>query len=109
MAEVKPEGWYYDPFGRHQHRWFSEGTATSLVRDAGVEARDEPPGDSLAQSGPEPIDPGAGEASDLRRADDSTQPAEFDSDAALFAGLDAAAQQGCGSVGWRIDRQRKPG
>jgi hypothetical protein len=27
------EGWYRDPYGIHQDRWFSAGTPTSLVRD----------------------------------------------------------------------------
>lgn len=42
------EGWYCDPFGVHQHRWFSVGWPTDLVRDAGHESRDAPPaGDYL--------------------------------------------------------------
>jgi hypothetical protein len=42
---MKAEGWYHDPFGRHEARWFSDGTPTDLVRDGGVEARDTPPPD----------------------------------------------------------------
>ena len=37
------EGWYKDPYGRHEDRWFSDGTATSLVRDGGVTSHDDPP------------------------------------------------------------------
>jgi hypothetical protein len=37
------EGWFTDPFGRHEARWLSFGTPTKLVRDDGVEAYDEPP------------------------------------------------------------------
>jgi hypothetical protein len=37
------EGWYTDPFGRHEDRWMSDGTPTKLVRDGGVEAYDDPP------------------------------------------------------------------
>ena len=37
------EGWYLDPFGLHEDRWISEGTATDLVRDHGVESYDAPP------------------------------------------------------------------
>lgn len=38
------EGWYRDPYGIHQDRWFSAGTPTSLVRDQGAEGHDDPPG-----------------------------------------------------------------
>jgi len=37
------EGWYLDPYGVHEDRWFSAGTPTALVRDRGTEAHDEPP------------------------------------------------------------------
>jgi hypothetical protein len=37
------EGWYKDPYGRHQERWFSAGTPTKLVRDGQTEASDPPP------------------------------------------------------------------
>jgi hypothetical protein len=40
---MTPEGWYCDPFGCHQHRWFSSGWPTDLVRDAGHESHDAPP------------------------------------------------------------------
>ena len=33
-------GWYDDPTGRHELRWFSVGSPTELVRDAGIESRD---------------------------------------------------------------------
>jgi hypothetical protein len=37
------QNWCPDPFGRHEARWFSNGTPTALVRDHGVEAQDPPP------------------------------------------------------------------
>ena len=37
------EGWYRDPYGIHEQRWVSQGHATSLVSDRGVERQDEPP------------------------------------------------------------------
>lgn len=40
---MNPEGWYCDPFGSHEHRWFSAGWPTNLVRDAGRESHDAPP------------------------------------------------------------------
>ncbi len=36
------QGWNRDPFGRFEHRYFSEGRPTRLVRTAGVESRDDP-------------------------------------------------------------------
>jgi hypothetical protein len=74
MAE---EGWYSDPFGVHQHRWFSDGSPTALVRDEGRTSTDQPPdapyvdvphlveptptvGDGLSggnQTGDSPVDP----------------------------------------------------
>jgi hypothetical protein len=36
-------GWQPDPFGLHELRYFSQGSPTKLVRDAGVEGYDEPP------------------------------------------------------------------
>ena len=39
----KAQGWYGDPFHRHEARWFSVGNPTALVRDEGVESKDPPP------------------------------------------------------------------
>jgi hypothetical protein len=33
-------GWFPDPFGRHEIRWFSQGRPTSMVRDGNVESHD---------------------------------------------------------------------
>lgn len=65
------EGWYKDPFGEHEARWFSEGTPTSLVRDGSVESRDDPPDESV--DGPlQRVEASqAPSAGDLRRADDA--------------------------------------
>jgi hypothetical protein len=43
---TKAEGWYLDPFGRHEQRWFSDGRPTALVRDGDAEAQDAPPADA---------------------------------------------------------------
>ncbi len=40
---LEPNGWYVDPFGRHEARYFSAGKATPLVRDRGHESQDPPP------------------------------------------------------------------
>jgi hypothetical protein len=38
------QGWYQDPFGLHEARYFSAGRPTRLVRDSGIESYDDPPG-----------------------------------------------------------------
>ncbi len=38
-----PQGWYLDPYGAHEARWFSAGSATALVRDGSSESTDAPP------------------------------------------------------------------
>jgi hypothetical protein len=40
---MNAEGWYQDPFSRHEARWISDGTPTALVRDGEVESQDPPP------------------------------------------------------------------
>jgi len=37
------QGWYADPFGAHESRYFSAGKPTKLVRDGHIESYDEPP------------------------------------------------------------------
>jgi hypothetical protein len=36
------QGWFSDPYGRHEDRWFSRGVPTALVRDGGKESQDAP-------------------------------------------------------------------
>lgn len=43
MSDEHEEGWYSDPFGRHEARWMSQGVPTKLVRDGELESYDEPP------------------------------------------------------------------
>jgi hypothetical protein len=43
------EGWYRDPYGVHEDRWFSAGNPTKLVRDQGVESSDPPPPEPPSQ------------------------------------------------------------
>lgn len=43
MVGDEPEGWYQDPFGLHEARYFSAGRPTGLVRDGDVQSYDEPP------------------------------------------------------------------
>jgi hypothetical protein len=43
----EPHGWYVDPFGRHEARYFSEGKPSKLVRDGGRETYDPPPSETF--------------------------------------------------------------
>jgi hypothetical protein len=63
------EGWYTDPFGRHEARWISSGRPTLLVRDGDVESHDDPP-DEAPSLFPERIVP-VGSPDSTRRADDA--------------------------------------
>ncbi len=49
MAE-RADGWYADPYGRHEARWMSGGTPTELVRDRGVQSYDPPPDEEPSQT-----------------------------------------------------------
>ena len=62
MAE---EGWYTDPFQLHEHRWFSDGVPTYLVRDGGKTSKDDPPDSPYAEE-PTLVEPPPS-ADDLRR------------------------------------------
>ena len=74
---MNEEGWYVDPFGRHEARWISGGYPTSLVRDGSAESQDPPPALPL----PPELEPWAsdppGNGGDLKRADDA-ESQEFD-------------------------------
>jgi len=72
---MEAEGWYHDPYGLHEERWYSNGAPTALVRDAKVESKDPPPAgpppaDTLVRSAG---DPSLGSSDDMRRADDAEQ------------------------------------
>jgi hypothetical protein len=43
MGAPRPQGWFRDPFGAHEARYFSDGSPTRLVRDGETESYDEPP------------------------------------------------------------------
>jgi hypothetical protein len=67
-GRVGAEGWYQDPYCRHEERWFSAGRATALVKDGDTEGHDEvsgpPPGPLVPVE-----DPGWDHGQDLVRAD----------------------------------------
>jgi hypothetical protein len=55
---MREEGWYVDPYGLHDRRWFSDGTPTKLVRDGDLESSDPPP-DRPFEGRPEPFQVGS--------------------------------------------------
>jgi hypothetical protein len=40
MGDERSEGWFTDPFGRHEARWLTNGIPTNRVRDGRIEAID---------------------------------------------------------------------
>lgn len=73
------EGWYTDPYARHEARWMSQGKPTALVRDGKVEGHDPAP------DGPFKVSPvrveghaNASNGADLRRADDAERGPTYD-------------------------------
>ena len=87
------EGWYTDPYQRHEARWMSQGKPTRLVRDDGVEGSD-PVADIPFVVDPERIrgDESAPHGSDLLRADDEQQDAPYVADDAARGAWDAFDQ-----------------
>lgn len=83
------EGWYDDPFGVHEHRWFSAGRPTKLVEDSGVESYEDPPNQPF--TGPlTRACAGSGRSGDLRRADEQQGGGVYDPKKAGDAAFDAA-------------------
>jgi hypothetical protein len=86
-------GWYRDPYGVHEDRYFSQGFPTKLVRDGGVESYDPPPGrllpDQLIPVPDDPADgPADGNGTDLRRAGDADDQPPYSARRARDAVLD---------------------
>jgi hypothetical protein len=82
---MKAQGWYHDPYGVHEGRYFSDGRPTKLVRDCGIESYDPPPPrpPDVEPDEMTPSSPAYG--SDPRRADDPARSAAYDKDAAFNA------------------------
>jgi hypothetical protein len=91
---VHEEGWYIDPYGRHEARWISAGTPTALVRDAGVESHDPPPDEPITVAMERVAEAAHVDGNDLRRADDAESQA-FDP----YAMTDVAEESIEGSSG----------
>jgi hypothetical protein len=75
---VHAEGWYRDPYGLHDDRWFSDGRPSNLVRDEGIESHDEPP----REEPPKPLESIAeievSDGRDLLRSDDAERESEYE-------------------------------
>lgn len=82
---MNAEGWYADPFGKHEGRWFSDGNPTVLVRDGSVESHDEPPGTEFDQPLIPAADTEGAEGMDLLRADSDGNPGGVPGDGAFQA------------------------
>ena len=79
---MNEEGWYVDPFGRHEARWISAGTPTALVRDEGVESQDPPPNEQVTVEMERVAEVAPVDGNDLKRADDAERQ-EFDPNAMI--------------------------
>ncbi|MBV8529112.1 MAG: hypothetical protein JOZ75_12420 [Candidatus Dormibacteraeota bacterium] len=86
------EGWYTDPFGRHEARWISDGRPTRLVRDGGVDSYDEPPDVTPSHEAVRIDHPEAQRAGDLRRADSAEAGEPFDEAADIDDGADVVSE-----------------
>jgi hypothetical protein len=86
---VHAEGWYRDPYGLHDDRWFSDGRPTNLVRDQFIESHDEPP----QSEPPLPLEPVAetvaSNGQDLLRADDGERESEYEVEREGFNSADS--------------------
>jgi len=98
LNQVVIRGWYRDPYGRHEDRYFSDGTPTKLVRDGDREAFDPPPdlplpGPLLRSAHRPPRRPGPG---DLHRADECEREPAFDWRVARDKAISTAVRCGAG-------------
>jgi hypothetical protein len=70
MADEHAEGWFTDPFGRHEARWMSDGSPTKLVRDGEEESYEDPPDEEPTVTPTRIAEGQASDGSDLLRSDD---------------------------------------
>ncbi len=64
------DGWYVDPFGKHEATWISENAPTALVRDGHVESHEPPPDTGFSEEHEPLPDVDRADGGDFRRADD---------------------------------------
>lgn len=98
MSNADLEGWFSDPFARHEARWLSDGKPTKLVRDGDATSYDDPP-DGPWVNAPERLeaDPSARAGRDLVRADTAESEGGYDEKAAKWAVYDQLAAQAPGA------------
>jgi hypothetical protein len=88
---VKAQGWYRDPYGVHEDRYFSDGQPTKLVRDGEVEDYDPPPpGPPEVAELVEVPDSRPSDGNDMRRADDRKAGTAYNPEAAAWSTIDSA-------------------
>ncbi len=93
MRDDSLEGWYTDPYERHEARWMSQGTPTWQVKDGDVEGRDDPVPDEPFKVTPVRIETeGPGDGSDQLRADDAQTEKPYDASEASRAASDVFDQ-----------------
>jgi hypothetical protein len=98
MHDVSLEGWYTDPYERHEARWMSQGTPTALVKDGKTEGSD-PVVDQPFKVAPVRIEAeGPGDGSDQRRADDAQTEEPYHSSEASRAATDVFDQTEGGAL-----------
>jgi hypothetical protein len=91
---MKAQGWYRDPYGVHEDRYFSEGQPTRLVRDSGAEGYDLPPPGPPEAELVEIPDSQASDGNDMRRADDSSAGVAYNPEATAWSAIDSALVYG---------------
>ena len=92
---MEAEGWYQDPFRRHQARWFSAGTPTALVSDHGAESHDAPPDTPITEA-LVPLAESEEDGTDLLRSDAEPADRIFDPNAAWVSRADGTDEGGQG-------------
>jgi hypothetical protein len=107
VGKPSEEGWYTDPYARHEARWLSDGEPTKLVRDGAVQTYDEPPaGPTVAEPVRLEDDPISTGGQDLLRADSAEADDSYDASKAKMAALDALGQDGAPNFGRRYDGEK---
>jgi hypothetical protein len=93
------EGWYTDPYGRHEARWMSQGVPTALVRDGGAEGDDPAPDEPYTVT-PIRVEPeiGPNGGANLRRADDAERSGTYDRELARQRAFDVYDTSGSGDA-----------
>jgi hypothetical protein len=70
VPDEREEGWYTDPFGRHEARWMSDGSPTKLVRDGDAESYEDPPDEEPTVTPTRIAEEPVTDGNDLLRSDD---------------------------------------